>query len=78
MNTLISAISGSNILESVILLIVFAVIFGLLFWLLDFVGKKWPVVMPFIPVAHIILAIAAVILCINVLLTLVGKPLIKW
>ena len=75
MNTLIlAAISGQAIVSALIWLIVLGVIWWLLWWLISYVGLPEP----FAKVARVILAVAAVIVLINVLLTLAGKPLVNW
>lgn len=71
---LLADVSGSNVINGVLMIIVFGVIFALLFWLISYL--KLPE--PFEKVARVVLAIAAVILLINVLLSLVGKAFIHW
>ena len=71
---ILAAISGSTLVNAVIWVIVAGVIFGLLFWLIDYV--KVPE--PFNRIAKVICAIVAVILLINALLTVVGKPFITF
>jgi hypothetical protein len=67
-------ISGDAVIHSLIYLIVLGVIFGLLWWLISYVGLP----APFDRVARVILAVAAVIVCINVLLGIAGHPFIRW
>lgn len=71
---MLAAISGQGMVQSVIYLIVAGLIFGLLWWLISYAGLP----APFDKVARVVLAILAVLLIINVLLTLVGHPIIKW
>ena len=78
MDIILAAVSGQDVIEAVIWLVIVAVIFGVLFWLIEFVGKQFPSIAPFLPVAKIVLAIAAVIVLINLLLSLAGHPLIEW
>ncbi len=77
MTTLLLAITESSLLSLVIYIVVMAIIFGLLWWLLDYVGKTFSSAAPFIPIGKIILAIVGVIFLINLLLGLVGTPFIK-
>ena len=76
MNALLAQalIKGQALVGAVIMLIVFGVIAGLLYWLIDFCK----VVEPFRTVARVALAIASVLVVINALLTLVGRPIIGW
>lgn len=67
-------ISGENVLWAVIWVIVIGVCFYLLNWLIDYVGLP----MPFSKVAKVILAIAAVVLLINLLMGLGGHSFIRW
>jgi hypothetical protein len=50
------------------------VIFGLLWWLISYCGLP----APFDKVARVVLAIFAVLIVINVLLTITGHPIIDW
>lgn len=77
MNTcpvLVAAISGQNVVNAVIWLIIAGLIFWLLNWLISYVG----IGEPFSKIAKVIIAIAAVLICINALMTLAGRPLISW
>lgn len=74
MNELFAAISGSAVVNAVIWLLVAAVIFWLLNWLVGYIG----VGEPFAKIIRVVLAIFAVLICINALLTLAGHPLIAW
>lgn len=67
-------ISGQGILKAFFLLIIVGAIFGLLWWLVQYMNLP----QPFDKVANIGLAIAAVLFLINFLLSLVGKAFIKW
>lgn len=67
-------VSGTALISAVIWLVVAGLIFGLLWWLLGVI--KLPE--PFKQVAVAILAIAAVLVIINVLLTIVGHPIVAW
>lgn len=72
--SLFAAISGSTIVNVVIWLLVAGVIFWLLNWLIDYVG----VPEPFHKVAKVVIAIVAVLLIVNALLALAGRPLVAW
>ena len=74
MNTLLAAISGEVLVESVVFIIVGGIIFGLLYWLVSV--TKIPE--PFAQVARVVLAVVGVLFLINILLSLTGHPLIKW
>ena len=75
MNTLmLAAISGSSLIGLVVWVIVIGVIFWLLYWLIDYVGLP----QPFNKVVKVTMAVAAVIFLINALLSLVGKPFITF
>ena len=71
---LLAAISGESIIWAVIWLIIAAMVFWLISWLVAYIG----VPEPFAKVIKVILAIVAVLICINALMTLAGKPLISW
>lgn len=72
-------ISLSGAVSIVLYLLVAAVIFGLLFWLLNYVGGLFGEgATPFIKIGKIILVILAVLICIGILLSLVGgQPLFR-
>lgn len=77
MNTLLpilGAISGEAVISVLVWVVVVGIIFWLLWWLLGYVGLPEP----FNKVARVILALAAVLMLINALLTLVDKPFIRW
>jgi hypothetical protein len=67
-------ISGDVLVHSVIYLIVLGLIFWLLWWLVGYINPPEP----FRKVAQVILAVAAVLVCINVLLSMAGHPLVRW
>ena len=74
MNAVLAAISGQSLIMLVVWIIVVGLIFGLLWWLIDYVKLAEP----FAKVARVVLAVAAVVFLINALLGLVGKPFITW
>jgi len=74
MDTILAVISGEQIIHAIIWLIVAAVIFWLLNWLIGYIG----IGEPFAKIIKVIIAIAAVIICINALMILAGHPFIAW
>lgn len=71
---MLAAISGQGLVWAVVWVLIAGVIFWLVDWLIRYVG----VPEPFAKVARIMLAIIAVIILINALLTLAGHPFITW
>jgi hypothetical protein len=67
-------VSGESVIHGLIYLIVIGVVFWLLWWLINYIALPEP----FAKVARVILAIAAVIILINILLGLAGGPHIRW
>lgn len=74
MMTLLAAIEGGAVIQAIILLVCLGLVFWLLYWLVDYVAMPEP----FNKVARVILAIAAVIVLINCIMSLAGKPFIQW
>jgi hypothetical protein len=76
MNTtlILAAISGRSIVTAVVWVVVAGIIWWLLNWLLDYC--KVPE--PFNRVGKVILAILAVLVLINAILIVVGRPFITW
>ncbi len=64
----IAAISGNDLVEFVIMLLVAGLIFWLLTWLIGYIG----VAEPFAKIAKAVVAIVAVLFVINALLSLTG------
>lgn len=71
---MIAQLSGDSVIHSLLYIIVIGIVFYLLFWLIGYVGLPEP----FNKVARVILGVAAVIILINVLLSMVGHPLFTW
>ncbi len=71
---LLAAISGQDLTSAVLTIIVVGLVFYLLVWLIGYIALPEP----FSKIAKVILAVAAVFFLINVLLGLVGEPLVKW
>jgi hypothetical protein len=63
----------SSLTGIIIYLIVIGGICWLLWWLVGYVGLPEP----FNKIARVVIAVVAVILCINLLLSLVGTPLFR-
>lgn len=74
MNTLLATISGQELFQTVIWVIVAALIYWLLIWLIGTCG----VPEPFNKVLRVLLAVVAVLFLINVILSLAGHPLVSW
>lgn len=70
-------ISLSGAVHFVILLIVAALVFGLLFWLLSYCESQFPSAGVFFRVGRIILVILAVLVLIGLLLDFAGYPVIR-
>lgn len=73
MNTL-AVINGEDVVQNALLIVVIGVVFWLLHWLIGYVA----VPEPFNKVARIILAVAAVLILISVLLSMIGHPIVAW
>jgi hypothetical protein len=71
---IIAAISGSAVVNVIITIIIFAVIYMLIEWAV----KAIPIGEPFAKIIRVIMILAAVIFLINALLSLNGNAFIKW
>lgn len=71
---ILAQLSGDAVIHSLLYLIVIGVIFGLLWWLISYCGLP----QPFDKVARVVLAVAAVIILINILLGMVGHPIFRF
>ena len=68
-----------SVVQIVVYLLVAAVVFGLLYWLVDKIGAMFQGSEPFVKIAKLILLILAVLICIGVLVSLVsGRPMFRW
>jgi hypothetical protein len=75
MDAIIAAVISANALfMALIWIIVAGLVCWLLWWLIGAVGLPEP----FNKVARVLIAVVAVIICINALLTLVGRPFITF
>lgn len=73
--TLLATVSGKNVISAVLWTIGLGLICWLLWWLVDF--TKIPD--PFNRVAKVIVAVAAVVMLINLIMSVFGgEPFIKW
>lgn len=71
---LLAAISGSQLLNSFVILVVAALVFWLVLWFVRYVG----IPEPFNKVIRVIVGLVALIFLINFLLGLIGHDFIKW
>lgn len=74
MNYLFAAISGSAVINAVIMLAIAGLILWILNWALAAIGLPEP----FAKVAKVIIILFAAVVAINALLTLVGKGIVVW
>ena len=69
-----TGVSVDSLVSFLIWVVVIGLIFWLLWWLIAYVGLPEP----FSKIAKVVLAVVAVIICINLLLGLAGHPLIAF
>lgn len=74
MHPILAQLSGDAVIHSLIYLIIIGVIFGILWWLIDYCALPEP----FSKVARVILAVAAAIILINILLGIAGHPIFRF
>ena len=74
MNALLAAITGEQVMYAFIWL----VIAGLIFWIIQWGLAEIGLPEPFAKIATVLLVLFVVVVVINALLTLVGKPFIRW
>ena len=67
-------VGAETLVSLLVWIIIIGCIFGLLWWLIGYIGLPEP----FNKVARIIVAVVAVLLLINFLLSLAGTPLVNW
>ena len=70
--SIIAAITGSQLLN----VIIWVIVAGLIFWLLSWLITYCAIPEPFSKIARVIVAVVAVVMLINALLTLAGRPFI--
>lgn len=71
---MLAAISGEELVHALVVLVVWGVIMSVLWWGLNKInpGEPWN------KAATVILVLITVVVLVNILLSLIGKPLIKW
>lgn len=74
MTPILAILSGEAVISTLIYLVVIALCFGLLWWLVDYCALPEP----FNKVARVIIAVASVVVLIGVLLSLAGHPIVVW
>jgi hypothetical protein len=74
MDLLIAAISGETVMHALIWLVIGA----LIYFVLDWGMKKIGLPEPFNKIAQVILVLLVVVILVNALLTLAGRPFIRW
>ncbi len=74
MLSILAAISGQTLLNAFIWIVIAALIFYILTWGLSKIGLPEP----FNKIVTVLLVLVVVVVLINALLTLVGKPFISW
>lgn len=67
-------IAASGLVSLIIYIIIAGAICALLWWLVDFIGLPDP----FRKIAKGVIAVVGVLFLINVLLSLMGTPLVRW
>ena len=67
-------LGASGLVTAVVTLIILGLVFYLLWWLIGYCGLPEP----FNKVARVILAVAAVLIIINMLLGVAGHPIVNW
>lgn len=71
---MLAAISGQGLVEALIWLVVMSLVLWVLWWGLGRIGLPEP----FNKVATVILVLFTVLILVNFLLSLIGRPLVKW
>ena len=69
-----AAVSGEGLLSLLVTLIIVGLICYLLWWFVGYIGLP----APFDKVARVIVALIALIFLLNVLLSMMGTPFIRW
>jgi len=67
-------IDASSLIGILIYIIIIGCVFGLLWWLVGYIGLPEP----FNKVARVVLAVIAVLFLISILLSFIGHPVLKW
>ena len=74
MGALLAAIDGGAVVQALI----WIVIAGIIYWVLDWGIKRIGLPEPFPKIATVLLVLIVVVVVINALLLLAGHPFIKW
>lgn len=69
-----SAVSGEGLISLLVTLVVVGLICYLLWWFIGYIGLP----APFDKVARVIVALIALIFLLNVLMSMIGTPFIRW
>ena len=67
-------ITLSSLVQTILFIIIAGLVFSLLFWLISYIGLPEP----FAKLARVVLAVAAVFICIAILMGLAGHPVVVW
>jgi hypothetical protein len=70
---MLAVLSSESVIQSLVYIVCIGLIFWLLWWLIQYVALPEP----FSKVARVILAVAAVVILINILLGLAGHPIFR-
>jgi hypothetical protein len=70
---MLAVLSSESVIQSLVYIVCIGLIFWLLWWLIQYVALPEP----FAKVARVILAVAAVVILINILLGLAGHPIFR-
>lgn len=74
MELMLGAISGEHVVEAII----WIVVGGLIYWILDWAIKKIGLPEPFSKIAQVLLVLVVVVILVNALFLIAGKPFIRW
>ncbi len=69
-----TTVAVGGLLNFVIYIIIVGLVFYLLWWLIAYVGLPDP----FAKIAKIVLAVFAVLICVNILLGMIGSPIVAF
>ncbi len=78
---MLAVIDLQNVVGIVLYILCVGAVFGLLFFLVDYIGRQFPgeIMTLFVKVAKIILVVLAVLVVIGILIGLAGgQPLFRW
>ncbi len=71
-------LSITTLVHVMLALLVLGVVVGLFMWLINYVAAQFPTVVPWAPLARVILVVCAVLVLIGVVLQLSGYPIIAF